>query len=395
MDEIHDDIDVRHSKAHNGFEDGFTPLKSLDLSKTDSFSKLTDGMKLTAFGGRQLGEAVDVLMEMMQAKDCLRVLTLSGAMTIAKQGLIVCDLIDRGVCDIIISTGALMAHGFVEASGMNHFKYDGNRTDVELCKMGYDRVYDTLELETNLDEAEDILKEVFDRIPRDEEVGSHQLNWEMGKLLEEKFPGRGILKSAWKRKVPIYIPAFTDSEFGLDLAIYNMKKKLKGKAPIKFNPLIDLHDYTNRIFRKKFSGILTIGGGVPRNWAQQVGPYLDAIRFRFKKDAPYFAKKPKENPFIKGFRYAVRICPEPVHWGGLSGCTYSEGVSWGKFEPKEKGGRFAEVLCDATIAWPLVTKALFEKMDAAGLPEQGEIVEAPDKDFVETIRPHLTGDIEK
>jgi len=59
----------------------------------------------------------------------------------------------------------------------------------------------------------------------------------------------------------------------------------------------------------------------------------------------------------------VRICPEPVHWGGLSGCTYQEGVSWGKFVPPEEGGRFAEVLADATTVWPLLMKALFEELD--------------------------------
>jgi deoxyhypusine synthase len=64
------------------------------------------------------------------------------------------------------------------------------------------------------------------------------------------------------------------------------------------------------------------------------------------------------------FIYGVRICPEPVHWGGLSGCTYSEGISWGKFVPHSQGGRFAEVHADATVVWPLLTKAVFETMDA-------------------------------
>ncbi|MCX8064056.1 MAG: deoxyhypusine synthase family protein, partial [Candidatus Hydrogenedentes bacterium] len=63
------------------------------------------------------------------------------------------------------------------------------------------------------------------------------------------------------------------------------------------------------------------------------------------------------------FQYGVRICPEPVHWGGLSGCTYSEGVSWGKFVSYEEGGRYAEVLCDATVVFPLLMKAIFEELD--------------------------------
>jgi deoxyhypusine synthase len=66
---------------------------------------------------------------------------------------------------------------------------------------------------------------------------------------------------------------------------------------------------------------------------------------------------------VPRFRYGVRICPEPVHWGGLSGCTYSEGVSWGKFVPPAEGGRFAEVFADATVVWPLLMKAVFEELD--------------------------------
>jgi deoxyhypusine synthase len=100
-------------------------------------------------------------------------------------------------------------------------------------------------------------------------------------------------------------------------------------------------------------GIFTIGGGVPRNWAQQVAPYYDITNARLGANL----QTPR-------FRYGVRICPEPVHWGGLSGCTYSEGVSWGKFMAPHEGGRFAEVYADATVALPLLMKAVFEELDA-------------------------------
>jgi len=97
-----------------------------------------------------------------------------------------------------------------------------------------------------------------------------------------------------------------------------------------------------------------VGGGVPRNWAQQVAPYYDITAARLG----IAIKEPR-------FQYGVRICPEPVHWGGLSGCTYSEGVSWGKFVAPEDGGRYAEIHADATLVWPLLMKAAFEELDAA------------------------------
>jgi deoxyhypusine synthase len=104
------------------------------------------------------------------------------------------------------------------------------------------------------------------------------------------------------------------------------------------------------VLQSKRLGIFTVGGGVPRNWAQQVSPYLEIMRARLKEDVP-----------LRRFRYGVRLCPEPAHWGGLSGCTYSEGVSWGKFESKADGGRYAEVLADATVTWPLLVKAVQER----------------------------------
>jgi deoxyhypusine synthase len=94
---------------------------------------------------------------------------------------------------------------------------------------------------------------------------------------------------------------------------------------------------------------------VPRNWAQQVGPFHDIINMRLGSEFP-----------VPRFRYGVRICPEPVHWGGLSGCTYTEGVSWGKFLSRDEGGQYAEVHCDATIAWPLLVKAVLEERAKSG-----------------------------
>ena len=117
-----------------------------------------------------------------------------------------------------------------------------------------------------------------------------------------------------------------------------------------FNPFLDLNSYTERLLSAKRLGIFTIGGGVPRNWAQQTPPYIDILNMRLGVQLT----PPR-------FQYGVRICPEPDYWGGLSGCTYQEGVSWGKFIPPNEGGQFAEVLSDATVVWPLLMVALLEQ----------------------------------
>jgi len=345
----------KHDRYHKG--EGLEPLAPLDLGKAKGLLDLTEQMSRTAFGGRALGEAVEVLYSMATDPRCFVVGTFSGAMTVAKQGLLLCDMIDHGILKAVVSTGALMAHGLVEAFGMTHFKYDGTRDDATLFEQGYDRVYDTLELEQNLDDSEVIIREALADLDKSAVLCSSMLLRRIGKHLAEKFPGhRSILRSAYEKNVPVYVPAFTDSELGLDIALMSRREKLAGRPRLTYDPFLDLEDYTAHVCEQDALGIFTIGGGVPRNWAQQVGPYLDIME---KRIGLRVGK-------VQRFRYGVRICPEPVHWGGLSGCTYSEGVSWGKFVPPQEGGRFAEVLSDATIAWPLVLGAVLEKMKREG-----------------------------
>lgn len=337
-----------------GHSDHLTPVTPIDVARYASVSDLLKEYAHTAFGGRALGEAADVLETMVRDPDCLVVGTFAGAMTVAKQGLLLCEMIERGYLHVVVATGALMAHGLVEGSGRTHFKHDPRLGDEELAKKGYDRVYDTLELEQNLDDVDLIVREVIEtRIPEEEVLHSARIFREIGRWLDENTPpdSRAILKSAYRAGVPVFVPAFTDSELGLDVDLMNQIRLRDGKPRRPFDPFLDLEAYAALVGIQKRAGIFTIGGGVPRNWAQQLGPFLDIIEKR-------------TGGIGRGFRfhYGVRVCPEPVHWGGLSGCTYSEGVSWGKFVPLREGGAFAEVLSDATIAWPLLVRGMIERV---------------------------------
>jgi deoxyhypusine synthase len=334
-----------------GFEDNLKPLESLDLSKIDDFDEMLAAMSKTSFGGRLVGEAADVMQAMYTDENCFKVMTLSGAMTAGKMSLLICEMIDRGYVDAIISTGALMAHGLVESLDMPHFKYSQEFDDTELYYKGYDRIYDTLELEKNLDDTAEIVKTIFEDIPTTHMLSSRMITCEIGKYLAENYEGKGILRQAYMKKVPIFIPAFTDSELGLDIGTFNRERIENGQDPYKFDPYLDLESYTQMIEDHETLGIFTIGGGVPRNWAQQVGPYLDIV-----------GKRTGGEDVFRRFKYGVRICPERVEWGGLSGCTYSEGVSWGKFVPKSEGGMFAEIPVDATVVWPLLLKGVIQRI---------------------------------
>jgi len=346
-----------HREFHDGRHDGLVPLESLDLDRVQSFPDLLRAMGKTAFSGRALGEAFDVVLAMARDADCSVVLTLSGAMTIAKMGRVITKMVDAGLVHAIVSTGALMAHGLSEAVGLVHYRHDPRVSDEELFEKGYNRVYDTLEMEANLNYVEEFSSRAFDALSG--ELSSEIICRALGKLLSEDAQGKGVLRSAYEKGVPVYVPAFTDSELGLDLATWSMKQARaagkSGPAVLEtlptYNPYLDLNSFARFALNAKRLGIFTIGGGVPRNWAQEVGPYIDIMNHRLDLDL----KPPR-------YHYAVRICPEPTHWGGLSGCTYSEGVSWGKFVPEAEGGRFAEVYADATTVWPLLIKGVLDEL---------------------------------
>ena len=268
-----------------------------------------------------------------------------------------------------------MAHGLSESVGKTHYRHHPSMSDQELFEKGYNRVYDTLEMESNLNYVEQVVARTMKRMDQDQSLSSEIFTRELGRTLAEEYDGTGILKSAYLKNVPVFIPAFTDSEMGLDIGTWAMNRNLDQARAQKqehgdlevlrtilcsypsFNPYLDLNSYANHVISSKRRGIFTIGGGVPRNWAQQVGPYIEVCNTRLGLNV----EPPR-------FQYAVRICPDPDHLGGLSGCTYQEGLSWGKFVPPEAGGRFAEVLSDATIVWPLLMVGLLERIKAKGTP---------------------------
>ncbi|MCC6751362.1 MAG: deoxyhypusine synthase family protein [Deltaproteobacteria bacterium] len=326
-------------------------MRPLEVGAGGTTSELLREMSATAFTGRALGEAADVLEAMIREK-AFTVMTLSGAMTMAGLNKLIMEMIRRGWVRVVVATGALVGHGLVEDLGFTHYKANPDVSDEEYLKVRFNRVYDTVEPEHNLERLEltirGLLHELADA--RDEPLGSHELL----RFLGERLPGHGVLQEAARANVPVFIPAFTDSELGLDVAVHQLMRRRDGKRPLVYDGFRDLFHYVSLCEGHHDAGgklgIFTIGGGVPRNWAQQLGPYVDIRGSRMGEESP-----------VVRYAYGVRICPDPVHYGHLSGCTYSEGVSWGKFVARGEGGRYAEVLCDATVAWPLLVRAMIER----------------------------------
>lgn len=318
-------------------------LEGKKLEINDFFADLEKypGLSIdVAKGGKTLAAASN-------DPECKVFMTLSGAMTIAKMGWLICDMIDSGMIQYISSTGALMAHGLIEGVGLKHYKYNPSHNDQWLRDKRLNRVTDTIEPEENFDHIDDILGKIFDFFDGSRAIGSIELHREIGRYLSENFPGeKGILKSAYEKNVPVSVPAFVDSEVANDLYTHNLERKKNGKLPLVINSELDTEELVKAAVSAKRRGIFTVGGGVPRNNTQNVAPLVNLINNRSDEKLP-------EVPFF----YACRMDPAPMFYGNLGGCTYSEGMSWGKMDPK---GMFAEIRADATIVWPFILKYALE-----------------------------------
>lgn len=346
-------------KLGDGKEHGMEPITQPDPDKMKTFAGLAEVMAETTASGRDFGEAVAVCKAMVADKKCFRVLTITGNAT--PFTTLIAELIDRDIIHCVVSTGSVCTHSFSAERGQPMFKVSDPDAvdDNALYKHGYNRIYDTVELESSLNEGFDILRKITDEIDPDMMTSSSDITEAIGEYLNKEFPEEnGLLHAAQRKGVPVFIPSFSDCEIGLDFWAQNVLREKEGKPTVMYDAFADWSKYADLIKRHKDScGIITLGGGVPRNWAQQVGPSFDILT--------EYKAEPKS--LIMRFRYGVRICTAVSYEGGLSGCTYSEGRSWGKFWPPEKeGGKpgetgmHAEVTADYSLVFPLLCATLFE-----------------------------------
>jgi deoxyhypusine synthase len=319
-----------------------TKLNPIDIDKCSNLDELLAAMSKGSFGGRELGRAWSVLQEVMSRPSCDLILTISGAMSVAQLGLTFGSLIINNIVKCVITTGALVTHSFVQELGLHHFEAPNGVNDEALFKKRLNRIYDSIEPESNLEIFEQHARKAFSSIDSNSEIGSYELIRHLSKELLGTGPKTGLLGATLTKNIDVFVPAFTDSELGLYL--YNYSRSCQ-HTPFLYDPLRDLDRYAEWMASRKEIAFLTIGGSVPRNWGQQMIPYLRTIL-------------PKSHGWkIPVVFAAIRICPDSPNLGHLSGSTYSEGISWGKFNNVHKE-RLIEVYCDATMIFPFLAKTM-------------------------------------
>jgi deoxyhypusine synthase len=293
-------------------------------------------MEKISFQGRQLARAARVWQAALE-RDAYVMMGLAGAMTAAGMRRIVGLLIEKRYIDCLVSTGANLFHDIYETLGTPHYMGSPEVDDEELFKCGLDRVYDTYADEQEFEKIDRWIGEWANSTLERRPYTTREFNYELGLELERRTGGKtpGILTTAARLKTPVYCPAVADSSIGIGLA--------SAKESFIFDLTGDVKETGSMVIGKETMA-LYCGGGTPKNFIQQT-----------EVTAKHLGGDPK------GHRYAVQFITDAPHWGGLSGCTFDEAVSWGKIDPM---GEKVSVFCDATIALPVVVSALLTRTNA-------------------------------
>lgn len=316
-------------------------LTPIEVKVPKKISELLSEMKKTGFQGRKLGEVVDVWEDMLK-DDVIIFFGYAGSLSTAGQWKIVSWLIENRFIDVVVSTGANISEDILEAMGGTYWQGSHLVDDHSLLKYKIDRFYDVFADDLEYRQMEKLIADFMKSLKSNYKYSSAEFLNLFGKYLV-KIGINSIIAVAYKNNVPVFCPAIVDSGYGI---AYLLNKKFENNFDITIDQMKDFEQIIEIKSRGK-SGVIYIGGGVPKDFIQ-----LTAVG----RSLTYSRKYERAYPH----KYAIQITTDAPHWGGLSGCTFEEAISWGK-EAKE--GKNVQCYCDATIALPIVVHALAERVN--------------------------------
>lgn len=313
------------------------PIRHIDIKSFDS-TRIIEAMKDMSFSARDTAKAAELFNMMINDKDCTIILCTAGSTSAAGCMQIYADMIKYNMADVVVaSAAAIVDMDFFEALGFRHYKGSATVDDKKLRELYIDRIYDTFIDEEQLQICDNTVKEIADSLPK-RPYSSREFIVEMGKyLLDNARKKDSLVQLAYENNVPIFCPAFSDSSAGFGLVKHQYENE---KSHVSIDSVKDFRELTEIKIKSATSGLFMIGGGVPKNFAQDTVICAEILG--------------KSVPMHK---YAVQITVADVRDGACSGSTLKEATSWGKVD----SGFEQMVYAEAASVLPLIISHVYHK----------------------------------
>ncbi len=314
-------------------------LQTIEIKKR-TIAQLLEAMEGTGFQGKTLAKSFEIIKKMIMQKENIIFLGYAGSMSTTGQWKIIKWLIKQRFIDVLVSTGANISEDIFEALGYSYFQGNHVVEDTDLLKNQIDRYYDVYADELDYRKMEEFIHNFMLTLDTHQTYSSAEFLHQFGKYQTEQGID-SITAAAYQAGVPIFSPGMADSGYGIAAYLLHRKHNLH----ITVDQLKDFEQLGQIGEQSKNTSVIYIGGGVPKDTIQLVTIMKD------------LAKGGKQ---IYPHKYAVQITTDSPQWGGLSGCTFEEAVSWGKIDNKTD---HVICYCDATIALPILSHALLETIN--------------------------------
>ncbi|MBN2480561.1 MAG: deoxyhypusine synthase [Bacteroidales bacterium] len=306
------------------------PVEHIDIKSFDS-TGLIDSMRKMSFSSRETANAADIYLKMLKDKECTVILTLAGSTSAGGCMQVYADLVRNNMVDVVVATGAsIIDMDFFEAIGFKHYQGRNDIPDKRLREYYIDRIYDTYIDEDDLQECDNTIMDVADSLEY-RPYSSREFIRELGKYLTRNAVKKvSLVQTAYEKNVPVFCPAFSDSSAGFGLVKHQW---INPDKHVTIDSVSDFRELTMIKMQAETTGLLMIGGGVPKNFAQDTVVCAEVLG--------------KSVPMHK---YAIQITVADVRDGACSSSTLREASSWGKVDTKYEQMVFAE----ATTVLPLI-----------------------------------------
>jgi deoxyhypusine synthase len=317
------------------------PVEHIDITQFDA-RPLVDAMRKMSFTSRDTGRAADILQAMVSDKKASVILTLAGSTSAGGCMHVYRDMVKYGLVDAIVATGAsIVDMDFFEALGFKHYQAKEIPDDRELRALYIDRIYDTYIDEEDLQACDHTILEIADSL-EPKAYSSRAFIHEMGRWLADGNARKegSLIQTAYECGVPIFCPAFVDSSAGFGLVKHQVERAKAGKPYMVLDAIADFRELTDIKIAAGTTGLFMVGGGVPKNFAQDTVVCAEILGVEADMHA-----------------YAVQITVADVRDGACSSSTLKEACSWGKVDVTLEQMVFAE----ATTVVPLIVSDVFHR----------------------------------